>query len=46
MADIADIMTSGPDGIALSGEIIRSADMTAKTTEVMKAIEAAKRQEL
>ena len=46
VADIADIMTSGPDGIALSGEIIRSADMTAKTTEVMKAIEAAKRQEL
>ena len=46
VSDIADIMTSGPDGIALSGEIIRSADMTAKTTEVMKAIEAAKRQEL
>lgn len=41
-ADIADILLSGPDGIAMSGEITRSADMTRKTEEIIEAINAAK----
>ncbi len=42
-ADIADILECGPDGIALSGEIIRSDDMTRKTAEVIEAINNAKK---
>lgn len=37
-ADIADILEAGPDGIALSGEIVRAADMTAKTAEIVAIV--------
>ncbi len=38
VADIDDILSCGPNGIALSGEIIRSADMTQKTAEIIDKI--------
>lgn len=37
-ADIAEILDAGPDGIALSGEIVRSADMRAKTAEIVEIV--------
>ncbi len=42
VADIAEILSAGPDGIALSGEIIRADDMTRKTAEVVEAINNAR----
>lgn len=42
VADIADILASGPDGVAMSGEIAHSADMSRKTAEVIEAINTAK----
>lgn len=42
VADIADILQSGPDGIAISGEITHSEDMSRKTEEILEAINAAK----
>lgn len=44
VADIPDVLSAGPDGIALSGEIIRSEDMTRKTTQVIEAINNTLRQ--
>lgn len=38
VADIPEILSSGPDGIALSGEIIRADDMARKTAEVIDVI--------
>ncbi|MCQ2203947.1 MAG: thiamine phosphate synthase [Bacteroidales bacterium] len=37
-ADIADILESGPNGIAVSGLIMNAADPVAKTTEIVKMI--------
>lgn len=37
-ADIAEILEAGPDGIAISGEIVRSADMAAKTAEIVEIV--------
>lgn len=42
VADIADVIQCGPDGIAMSGEITRAEDMSRKTEEVLTAIGAAK----
>lgn len=42
VADIADILQSGPDGIAVSGEITRAADMSRRTADILEAINAAK----
>ena len=38
VADIGDVLQAGPNGIALSGEIIHSADMTAKTEEIIEVM--------
>ena len=38
VADIASILSSGPDGIALSGEIAKAADPVGKTHEVISEI--------
>lgn len=37
-ADIAEILDAEPDGIALSGEIVRSADMRAKAAEIVEIV--------
>lgn len=42
VADIADVLLAGPDGIAMSGEIARAQDPSRKTEEVLQAIRAAK----
>lgn len=42
VADIADVLLSGPDGIAMSGEIACAQDPARKTREVLEAIEAAR----
>ena len=44
-ADIVDILNAGPDGIALSGEILRSACIEQKVREIVTAINNAKASE-
>ncbi|MCI5777444.1 MAG: thiamine phosphate synthase [Bacteroidales bacterium] len=41
-ADIPDILNAGPDGIALSGEILRAESIEQKTYEIVNAINNAK----
>ncbi len=41
--DIVDVLGAGPDGIAMSGEIIRADDMVLTTEEIVTLIESARK---
>lgn len=42
LSDIGDVLQAGPDGIAMSGEIIRSADICNMTAQVVDAINSSR----
>lgn len=44
LSDIGDVLQAGPDGIAMSGEIIRSANMSSMTAQVVEAINSSRPQ--